>query len=799
MSRPEARTAARFPRGSGWPALLALLLSAALAIAGVSIWPVPATAAAPLWVRTAGPAEPVAPPAPQGTQQTAPEPFGHNLHVNQEWWKFAPAGDMQRSMTPELAQDCRGCHDYSKGEHDSSLSADLCQRCHFAGPREFEVRLTEAERPGSGFPHSRHLALECRTCHGPDATSPALVPAVLPTPEVTGIEYCRSCHVAETPRAYFFGIAAKGQEESTSALRTPDEMRRKLVARIDGLEVDRLAAPFQPEDGPAGDRVLGRFRHATHLSAAQLAPGADSAACATCHPRLDRAADAGAAAANLAAVPFDTSACSTCHGPGVRFEPRTVGRRSLTAGTFPHHLHVGVTQDGRELTCTACHQFDGGPGGTDRFGLGPSWADDAYASCVQCHTDREVSGHGGSWNCAECHGVQSLDQLQGFSLGAARPRVDVLRPDPGQFHFAQHGHLGLGTDSSCADCHRSEPGQGPSSLAGRAFEHSTHLTPDALATLGRWSAANASEREAAAAHCARCHGDVANLAAPADWSDLHAGAKSAAFHPTRDHVFAAAECADCHGREPAVAAADLRAASRLVFSHRDHVGRTLPGQGELTCLDCHQPAAGEGLRFTLAPGVADCTDCHGHGAEARVPRPLGFTVAEGQACQSCHSAGIPSDTRPVEVGRQVVARQVGTLSHPTDPAEDCSKCHQSGAFAAAAAPSSGPIARRTHRAQDRVLTTTPLNQPTSPHAPRYHEDRKDIVPEGLDSYFQADSQTDRGVACMHCHWADNRKPVRLGDRYKLGHDSEMRRTQGRPLLEGWTAGFTMRGAPTSSR
>ena len=782
MSRPEAQNAAHFPFQGGWPALLALLLGAALPGLALCIWLLQDAGAAPLS------------PPPTGQQQSAPEAFSHYRHVNQEWWKFAAAGDMQRSMTPELAQDCRGCHDYSRGEHDSSLSVDLCQRCHFAGAREFEVRLLETERPGSNFPHSKHLALECRTCHGPDATSPAQVPAVLPTPEVTGIEYCRSCHVAESPRTYFFGIETKGQVESTKALRTPDEMRKKLVARIDGLEVDRLSAPFQPDAGPVGDRVLGRFRHSTHLSAAQLAPGADSSACATCHPRLDRATDS-----NLSAVPFDAAACTSCHGPGVRFEPRTVGRPSLTAGTFPHHSHVGVSHAGQELTCTGCHQFDGGAGGTDRFGLGPSWSEDAYASCVQCHTDREVSGHGGPWGCAECHGVQSRDQLAGFSLGAARPRVDVLRAEPGQFHFDRHGHRDLGSDSSCADCHRAEPGAGPSGLVGRPFEHTSHLAPEVLLTLNRWGTASAAEREAVHNHCARCHGDVANLAAPADWSTVHGNAASAPFHPTRDDVFAAAECASCHGQEPTIAAAELRSASRLVFSHRDHVGRTLAGEGELTCLDCHLPTPGESLHFALAPGVADCTDCHGHAADTRVPRPLGFTVAQGQACQSCHSAGIPSDSRPVEVGRQVVARQVGTLSHPTDPAEDCSRCHQSGSFAAAAAVSTPPTARRTERAQDRVWTTTLQDgRPTSPHAGRYAEERRKLVPDNLDNYFQEDPKVDRGVACMHCHWADNNKQTGLRDRYKLGHDSEMRRTQGRPLLEGWTAGFTMRGQTPSA-
>lgn len=791
MSRPEARTAANLPTRAGWPALLVLLLALALPAAGLAIWFAPAGDASPL----------LAPIAAQGPSE--PEAFSHNRHVNRYWWRSeVGAEDTHRTQHPELAQDCRGCHDYSLGEHDSSLSVDLCQRCHVVGPREFEVRRVDTERPGSGFPHSRHLALECRTCHGPDLSSGRDVPAVLPIPEMTGIEYCRSCHVADGTRSFFFGISAQGQTEAGPAPRTADEMRRKLVARIDGLEVDRLAAPFQPQAGPVGDRVLGRFRHSTHLSAAEVAPSgqstnsADSAACATCHPRLDRPAGSDAAAnRNLAAVPFDAAACSSCHGPNVRFEPRTVGRRSLTAGTFPHHLHVGAAQNGVELSCTGCHQFDGG---MDRFGLAPSWGGDAYASCVQCHTDREVSNHGGSWNCAECHGVQSFDQSQSFSLGAARPRVDVLRPDAGEFHFAQHGHLGLGTDSSCADCHRAEPGQGPSSLADRAFEHSTHLAPDTLATLNRWSAANGAEREAAAAQCARCHSDVANLAAPADWSDAHAGNSAATFHPTRDHVFAAAECADCHGREPAVAAADLRSASRLVFSHRDHVGRTLPGQGELTCLDCHRPNTHDGPQFALARGVADCTDCHGHGAHTKVPRPLGFTAADGQACQSCHSAGIPSDTRPVEVGRQVVARQVGTLSHPTEASADCSQCHQSGAFAESAATAAAPAGRRTQRAQDRVWTVTGPDPTTSPHAAKYHADREQLGLGSVNAYFQADPANDQGLTCMRCHWADNEKQTRRGALYQLGHDSEMRRRVGLPLLESWTAGITVRGAKPSA-
>lgn len=619
--------------------------------------------------------------------QKAAAGFDHGRHVADVWL-----------TEPEVARDCGGCHDYRTADPARRRRPEqACEACHAFDSMQFPAgSYLDLVAGDARFPHGKHLAqrdgspIACRTCHDPGGDA---VPAVMPVPLRSDTGLCSRCH---------------GE---------PGFARTAIAERA---KADRP------------------FRHDVHVPPDKMG---DPAECRACHTDVY-----SSDAENLGERQFDPARCRDCHAVDVAVAD--VRRPSLAAATFLHwdHLKNPAARTNAELAekaCAACHAWDPVAG---TFSLGPRFAGGVYEGCISCHGDRDVSKKGGRHgelaDCWLCHRVEEGGLEPDRARRAEnRPRALLPRPRPASFALAAHAHPFItangitadgarGVDQECARCHRAQVSAVPSALAGRPFDHGSHL-PARFAELE-------------ASQCVTCH---ANLRSDS-FSDLDglaaAAARIADGEPPASHsdlgIFEPDACERCHTSGVGAVWPESPLREVMWFSHRKHLNKFHPVEGRaFTCTDCHVEREGDGFRVRVGASYRDCTECHGHRDHPQTTR--GYGVELVQSCFVCHAVGVPPEGEPVPVARRTAALPAGAVDPHENPS-DCAECHRVGGRGQGAEGAAAEITWAPPR--DRSLEARFLGNPHS----------MDHVYGEVGRYFfnaRVDAEHGRKY-CIDCHW-----------------------------------------------
>jgi hypothetical protein len=380
--------------------------------------------------------------------------------------------------------------------------------------------------------------------------------------------------------------------------------------------------------------------------------------------------------------------CTKCHQLGERgaANAKCLDCHKALADriTGERGFHAGATVTGRN--CGECHKDHFGidfqairldTAGFDHAVVGFTLSGGhATTACRECHqpdyvTDaavrREVGARGLAstylglgTTCVTCHRADDPHENQFGTRGCeeCHSEGDWKRPDRFDHAKTRYPLRGRHQDVQCRECHSPIPGrQGQLQLTGIAF-----------------------------GTCASCHA--------AD--DPHAG------------QFAGRACSDCHSERgwDSLAGFDHGATRYpLTGRHRD-----------VTCEQCHQPAAGRpgtmrlrGLDFAACTSChrnddphegrlgTSCVDCHTTSGWHAVGGPAfertfdhartRFPLAGKHAAAACAACHRPERARAKELALTFVAA-TRTRAYPVPVAEQCLSCHvdyHAGAFRASPA------------------------------------------------------------------------------------------------------------------
>ncbi len=595
----------------------------------------------------------------------APEkrPFRHRSHVADVWYnrgaKFRgqPTDNVPASDRAEVARDCRGCHDFGRKGPDGKAGPphspmEVCTDCHVEGVMRIEIvpgyekGLRAGRGSTSAFEHLDHDALACRECHSSKTDD-----ELDDLPGKTGVPACVECHT-------------KGGED-----RAYDTLYGRTIDRTKlrtGFAAWLNADPSMTRDG------RGPYPHDEHLSPQKLA---DKAACQTCHADVD-----DASADDLHLKEYTAEKCADCHvqagNEPVRVDRAIDRRPSVAAQTFAHGQHLGsrdadpdaVSPGARAQIdaegCLACHVHSLGPvRAPDGSALPPTFVlrddRDDYAGCMTCHdVPRFRATNHGQWEkCTGCHSFGEGDPK------TTRPRVAVERAVAGKVAFLldAQSHPGIAGKPSenCVECHRASLPGFPSRIAGRRFEHASHLG-----------------REPRTEDCRVCHASVAQsdgsteIGAP--WDEARADALPA----ERRLTFEMSACSTCHPgiRLDPNSLVERTRREVVAFSHADHLGKSRdPRTGQpVSCASCHDfdPAA-RGRDLGVNAQALTCVQCHQHD-EQHAAWTGGIFGKAVESCDQCHSRGVPRIDSSIDVDRVRVALR-GPQHHPEG--RRCFDCH----------------------------------------------------------------------------------------------------------------------------
>jgi hypothetical protein len=721
--------------------------------------------------------------------------FTHRVHVPRAWQSIDDDGNWN---VQERQRDCRGCHDYAKGQTKDPQA--VCTSCHFtneknqyrfklwADPPSFTSDLTALRSPNAFFDHSLHLILECRECHEgskDDFEPPALIEGASP-----GEELCMTCHAGDKPRQAELHFMANDRAGN------PITDVRKSAALTTLKKGLGEALNDSPSMGPntSDSTHLGPFRHKEHLlpefqesptslgDLGATSMGLDQARqgnCGACHQPMFEA-QAGMAMAVGAPVhaPFEQSAqvCGECHVADeartpLSFELGPVTRPSAVGGTFSHQDHLQFTRPDGELSksslagydaiesegCMACHLPDASR--EEGYVLKGALADTrSFQGCQSCHEQSAwAPAEHGAWWTPEDHGEWSAcsacHQPDSGAFDQARPVAEVRRSKPVSFHLEtqQHPHItvaeGESIEGSCRECHRKPVASLPSRIQDVAFDHATHLPASAGPD-----------------DCSACHTpDQFQATTSAGLARTSAGVEL---------VYNPAACIDCHrGSAPVPQFAPAQEARSVVeFSHGAHLGQTLVGGGEVGCTTCHVPVAGEAIG-TLA-AARDCTQCHAHDATPVQGHAAltggGITAGEVAACSACHLDGFPVAGSPTLIASSRILNLVGSGAqhHPTG--EECSNCHLPGA---------GLLISTVEKPRgNRLFVDRTTYTPPAPNDRLQSGIHRDLL-TGTNQATR--KHGDDEVNCFYCHWTGNKSGfVGAGQGTKDPEISSVRRALG---------------------
>jgi c(7)-type cytochrome triheme protein len=461
-----------------------------------------------------------------------------------------------------------------------------------------------------------------------------------------------------------------------------------------------LPSPYTSAIDPRGPAPIG-FEHLVH-DRNLVVSGAESIACAACHPI--------AAGGRLAGRPDHRACFGACHGPPPR-TARDAGAR--LAVCVACHAPVSLTTRGARLA----PPFP--PYRIDRdWGITLSHrVHDAAAACDRCHaTAGRAPARAPHARCAPCHDrggtAPTFDACAGCHVAAFGPeRGPTLETSPfaigAVFSHPRHA----ARKAACKDCH-----------AGVAAADGTSLPAPTMASCGTAACHDGTPAFAITEACSRCHRQpptgTFRPARPAtrfshrDHEPHVADAPCSSCHDLDRRgepvTLGHRACAGCHGDDFASAAPRTCGACHLStepwrplradqlpaaetemgarISHRSHAGaceschrlstpsRELrPPRGHATCTGagCHRPTGGP------APALGDCAGCHVVGLLADRERARDAArwsvratfdhaphrrTATGEAvpCTSCHLA-------------MVAAPDVAAI--PTPPKATCAPCH----------------------------------------------------------------------------------------------------------------------------
>jgi len=645
--------------------------------------------------------------ATPGVSAAGPFSFPHRPHLSAA--AIAAGGASGGSDA-----DCRGCHDYRKGERDAHLVG--CDKCH-VDDKHLEVKRTgAATRPA--FQHKEHLFakdgsarkdISCFSCHAMrvdydfiefSVPTAGLGPKGVGTKNggAHGEKTCADCHAAH---------------ETTGGLVTQDEKTGdgKACAVCHMKETSILPLAYR---GDVRASATKPFAHADH--------GAASADCAACHDGIKTSRTIW----DYDPTKGVAEKCATCHvakdGPLVQpnAEPASP-LRNVDFSNFPHAKHLGEFS---RMSCATCHfpesdeqgrrVFPGRAASSEPIGRA-ALVD--FKACDACHghdgwgpekKSWHVDGHGvGAWACFKCHeGV--ADAKGKLAIATA----EVSRASLGPSKVAAHAHPGMTSggarladatqkvrdaSKACSDCHVGDIAALTSRLAGAPFGHDPHLPADPTNK-----------------DCLQCHAasGVARRSGDLTRFDAHvvgADAKSRG-------------CVDCHaGASGADLGLDAPAKPRRVpeFDHANHVrsAALVAGEKGIGCVECHVPGGEFG--YQVPADVLNCTKCHAHeGDAAKVKRtgPKTSKDADATACGNCHgplhgeTSGSVRMPRIEAPARQHLQLTAGVQFH--DKTGDCAACHARDGLAAA------PYAERISSAkvlgsihEDAAFADKPFNDP----------------------------------------------------------------------------------------
>ncbi len=534
--------------------------------------------------------------------------------------------------------DCRVCHDFKKGP---AAHLEGCAECHM-GEKNLKVVMGPPASPRRPFPHLEHLAdpaLTCFSCHRPLVENDWVEFTVPPPGLEGGAASCASCHASHEPR----------NPKMPSFAKTGDGK--------DCASCHRGAASIVPDD-PRSKAAVRPFLHEDH--------GGKASRCEECHAGVAKSRDLrGYDAADATA-----KACVACHVAdaagkplaAVSKPPRTspVAFRSVEGFSHPAHMEpAGRIPVAKKVTggCATCHY----PAGAAEPGSRAALL--TYESCVACHDNWKVEGHGvGGWSCFKCHDAKE-DRPGHLPLGVAT----VERPKVKSIAMKVHPHPGITTSGpslasprepggkDCRECHLGRIPALESRLSGKGFVHEAHLPAKPVN-----------------ADCLRCHPSAGTAA----WSE-----DLASFDP--------ASCAGCHtGAGPGDLGIETTRREVRQFDHASHATPKGEFKG-LACVECHEPGGATG--YVVRADALDCAKCHSHdpakGADlVKRTGPKTNEGAETSRCLPCHSPPGAADAPPFGGAAPVHGKETRTHldlmqgKQWHDLGGGCASCHERDAF-----------------------------------------------------------------------------------------------------------------------
>ena len=618
------------------------------------------------------------------SQEAPTERFRHGgqdtnkNHVSDKW------------LSGEVKRDCRGCHQWDTQpvagatfEMEVHVGLDtVCKSCHFAGLIYPDVnganaRLDPVRTWQFSFLHRDHGEMNCIECHAPEDSR---VPEDIPIPR--GAQFCAECH-DESPeqgrKSLLEGYdKAKLIQGFLDRLNASAEKRSEQSAGF--LHREHLVAPKIPLSLPEQLRKERGSCTKCHQALFDEAPARDSIPCRSAKFSFERSADDAE----------NKGSCSECHlprpdsGVKVSMKAETSPGLSLSKNTFRHFDHLGFkgrndrsSDDAYEVveskSCGACHDYtrekptDDSCYSYTRLVADAQGAAYSYEGCESCHTQwTEGAPHKG-WaerKCVLCHDFPGLD------LSKERRHVFALRARTIEFEFSKSTHPFISSYSpeksnKCSDCHRAPVTALPSRIIKSKFDHSVHLSNDAVGNdqceTCHTPALVRNTGKDAALGSSRVHADkLARSFDPDSCSECHKG--------TVDFVGTPANLGDAAEGSP-------RNPDTVDFPHDLHVDVDWQGD-KMGCATCHSFPETPGARVGVKEGYDSCTACHGHD-EKRFEDTAGVAQAEVDHCAECHKFGFPSidpaTPYPESVPELFLTAVSGAQNHPANRA--CETCH----------------------------------------------------------------------------------------------------------------------------
>jgi predicted CxxxxCH...CXXCH cytochrome family protein len=627
--------------------------------------------------------------------------------------------------------DCKGCHgdattDTLSGKHAkhvnnaSVLGTNYgCVKCHSAtvsdnttiadktkhvnGTKDVSAACSSCHQDGKGTDKSVGLdwngttALDCKGCHGSDATpafsSVAGEPNYANTSagdaranshkkHVKSAADCVKCHSTTTADGLSIKAGAPHTDgtinvvaDGTLANFTPGA--NKTCSNISCHSGSGIIANVQPAqwgatlgcNGCHGDASsLATNAHAKHLTKGYT--------CAACHsdtassntalvangPHANSVVNVVGAGLTYTADP-NKSCATACHGTST---PQWANAASAACGTC--HKALSTTTGG--LINTNAH--------TAHFAAayGPGFDGTTTTSCAICHvytTDTAAThvnstvdlaaGFNKIGTCSTCHkqltnwttGRVSCESCHTTTGGALSQINGATAPDKTLAATAGHGKTGIA--QACTACH------------DNTARHITGTLGDDTRLLSALGTGNAA--------CAYCHNDPAKVA-------------NVDKRITQVHVGTANACGVCHDPHGTGNSNMLNGTLNSIavsFSGSNFVN----AQGTGVCQACHTNTAyyKQNVAETNHPDT-NCLECHTHkGAD-------GLTAFEpNRACDSCH--GYPPAPRATNVavtfgvqgnwssarfedysgggGAHIAVAHLAKTIKPSDGFEPCKVCH----------------------------------------------------------------------------------------------------------------------------